>query len=332
MNSAKLVRGSLALLGFTFAGYLAACATSGHEELDEEEVGEVQQAVAAGGFCALNGQGGSNCDAGLTCCSSPPFGLRVCRNLMSDVSNCGTCGHACTAVPPPHMVNACFSGSCGLQCAAGWGDCSTYWGGCETQLNTLTNCGGCGTTCQLNHASESCSTGACQIVQCDANWGNCDQNASNGCEAALLTDSQNCGSCGHNCGAGSNCVSGQCTTPKPDLVVTKIEPVQVTPTSVSVWVTVKNQGGAPADLFEVNVLLPETNFSGWHDVAGAPLSPGMSHVIMPPPFGGGWTLNQLYTYGSTWTVTIDVDNVVDESNEANNVSTCTNNGQVCQWP
>ena len=84
--------------------------------------------------------------------------------------------------------------------------------GCETPLNTLTNCGGCGTTCSLAHATSTCATGTCAIASCQAGWGNCDGNAGNGCETALNTLS-NCGSCGAGCSrpnATATCGSGTC--------------------------------------------------------------------------------------------------------------------------
>jgi hypothetical protein len=73
----------------------------------------------------------------------------------------------------------------------------------------VSNCGGCGQACSSANGSASCSLGSCNI-SCNANYGNCDGNArTNGCEVNLLTNTSNCGSCGHSCG-GLPCNSGAC--------------------------------------------------------------------------------------------------------------------------
>src|SRR5690606_24054820 len=56
--------------------------------------------------------------------------------------------------------------------------------GCEAQLNTLSNCGGCGVSCNLANASESCSTGTCTLTSCTTGFANCDGSAANGCEVS----------------------------------------------------------------------------------------------------------------------------------------------------
>jgi hypothetical protein len=40
-------------------------------------------------------------------------------------------------------------------------------------------------TCDLAHASESCSTGTCTLTSCDAGWANVDGSSANGCECAI---------------------------------------------------------------------------------------------------------------------------------------------------
>lgn len=80
-------------------------------------------------------------------------------------------------------------------------------------------CGGggipnqCGCTCTLPNATTSCSQGVCTIVACNAGYGDCDGDPSNGCEANLGADPNNCGQCGLVC-AGNNggavCISGGC--------------------------------------------------------------------------------------------------------------------------
>ena len=73
------------------------------------------------------------------------------------------------------------------------------------------NCGTCGNVCSVSRANEACSSGSCFIASCENNYGNCDNSYSNGCEATLLTDNNNCGSCGNRCNANQLCQSGICT-------------------------------------------------------------------------------------------------------------------------
>ncbi|MBN1376735.1 hypothetical protein JW949_00175 [Candidatus Woesearchaeota archaeon] len=48
-------------------------------------------------------------------------------------------------------------------------------------------------------------------LHCEENWGNCDDNWDNGCEADLLTDSDHCGECGNACIGEQECNHGSCT-------------------------------------------------------------------------------------------------------------------------
>ena len=53
-----------------------------------------------------------------------------------------------------------------------------------------------------------CSSGSCQ--SCSSGKANCNQKSSDGCEVNLLTDNNNCGSCGNVCGSGEKCQNGNC--------------------------------------------------------------------------------------------------------------------------
>jgi hypothetical protein len=72
-----------------------------------------------------------------------------------------------------------------------------------------------GVTCPLvANATSACVSGACQVT-CSAGFANCDGNAANGCETALMTDTRNCGACGVICGlcadgSPQRCNAGVC--------------------------------------------------------------------------------------------------------------------------
>jgi len=85
----------------------------------------------------------------------------------------------------------------------------------ETNLLTdALNCGECGHACVYLHGVGQCIDGECVLASCEEEWENCDGLPSNGCEAHLISDFYNCGSCGHTCPtvahATSKCDQGQC--------------------------------------------------------------------------------------------------------------------------
>ncbi len=68
------------------------------------------------------------------------------------------------------------------------------------------NCGACGVTCGANMA---CGGGACA---CTPGFADCNHDPSDGCEADLSNDDQNCGTCGRGCFifCGVGCAGGVC--------------------------------------------------------------------------------------------------------------------------
>lgn len=132
-----------------------------------------------------------------------------CETALDTVATCGSCTTACTRA---NATPTCTGGTCAiLSCNAGFGNCDTIDStGCERNLRTLTDCGGCNMACNLANGTETCSTGACRVMMCDAGYDNCDGLHPNGCEVNLRTDVNNCGSCGNQCGANAACVMGAC--------------------------------------------------------------------------------------------------------------------------
>jgi len=133
-------------------------------------------------------------------------------NLLTDLDNCGVCGRSCD--PQSAGGFACVGGQCVVsQCAVGLADCDDDANnGCETSLRTLTDCNGCGIPCQFANGNASCATGTCALAACQPGYGNCDNDATDGCETQLNTDS-NCGACGTLCGVSDSrtCSGGICS-------------------------------------------------------------------------------------------------------------------------
>jgi hypothetical protein len=102
-----------------------------------------------------------------------------------------------------------------ITCAAGYANCDVdEKNGCETPLNTLADCGGCGTTCSPAHAQGSCVTGSCAVASCTGTYADCDGDPANGCEVDTAADTDNCATCGHVCSnvhGTPSCGTGVCS-------------------------------------------------------------------------------------------------------------------------
>ena len=159
--------------------------------------------------CVASACAVASCTTGFADCDgNAPNGCEA--NTRSDLAHCGGCGMACAA--RPNGAPVCVTGVCGVTCLAGYADCDGEpANGCESNTPTdLRNCGGCGRACSTNHATASCRVGVCAIESCEAGFGNCDGDLSNGCEVALTTSNAHCGACGHACLPGAACAAGAC--------------------------------------------------------------------------------------------------------------------------
>ncbi len=154
---------------------------------------------------------------GNVCTDACPGGFAVCSgscvDTESDPLHCGTCGMACPK--RPNATRTCMAGDCGFECDPGFYDCDgDPTNGCESQQTELDNCGGCGLACGFANGVASCATGACQLVGCDAGWGDCDGDLDNGCERDVRTSVAHCGGCGAACPSAENaavaCAMGVC--------------------------------------------------------------------------------------------------------------------------
>ncbi len=162
------------------------------------------------------------CVSGYADCNASP--LDGCETDLNLEGNCGQCGRNCTQLgTAQHAASmTCSGGASGgtcavVSCSAGYGDCNgNGLDGCEQTLASATQCGD---TCaafsnctdDYRNASGICTTAGssrmCALGVCNANYGNCDALASNGCEIDLLSGTSvgtrvdNCG----GCGAGFTC-------------------------------------------------------------------------------------------------------------------------------
>ncbi len=162
----------------------------------------------------LNG----NCGVG-TC--SAPFadcdmtGSNGCEtDTRTSVTSCGACGNACPA--RANAAVSCDGGRCAFACNAGFADCNgDVTDGCEVDTRTSNgNCGSCGSVCNPPNGTPACVAGRCTVARCDDGFGDCDGNATNGCETNVRTSVTHCGRCMNECPARPNgfpgCVLGAC--------------------------------------------------------------------------------------------------------------------------
>jgi hypothetical protein len=165
----------------------------------------------ATGVCnAGNCQMGS-CEASYgNCDNSSSTG---CEAALNTTSNCNSCGVTCSN---GHGSTSCTGGACTPSCDAGYASCDNNANnGCEQNVSTdVTHCGNCTTACSYANATPTCAGGTCSIGSCSYLYGNCNSNATDGCEKSLSGDIANCGTCGNTCNATNgtpSCSSGACS-------------------------------------------------------------------------------------------------------------------------
>ncbi|MEO7331471.1 MAG: DNRLRE domain-containing protein, partial [Minicystis sp.] len=141
------------------------------------------------------------CAAGTADCDNDP--TNGCETNTNAPGNCGGCGVVCPN--PANAAATCPAGVCALgACNLGFANCdANAANGCEANLTSNGNCGACGAICDLPNASESCASGTCKVVTCNAGSYDCNGNNLDGCELTPCAD-------GSHCGQGSDCASHVC--------------------------------------------------------------------------------------------------------------------------
>ena len=128
--------------------------------------------------------------------------------------HCGGCGVACAA--RPNAAATCAASRCEYACDPGFADCDgDPSNGCEVDTRSdSAHCGMCNRACALPNAAAGCAMGACTVTTCNTGFGDCDGNASNGCEVDTRTAVSHCGTCGNACPAVPNgfpgCLASAC--------------------------------------------------------------------------------------------------------------------------
>jgi hypothetical protein len=164
-----------------------------------------------GNACDATNSQGATCNDGTTCSyTGCKAGFADCDTTAPDTNGCETqamatcsaCGSSCDAT---HSNGATCDTSAGAickytSCAPGYADCNDSppdTNGCETQITTVSNCGGCGRSCDTKTSTGAgCSATHCTYTGCAAGFADCDTTApdTNGCESSL-SSTATCGAC-----------------------------------------------------------------------------------------------------------------------------------------
>jgi subtilisin family serine protease len=178
---------------------------------------------ACGNICDLPNVSGNVCDNGICQIDSCEPGWGDCDGIAntgcefdvsSDMDNCGACGFACVF---NNGSGDCIDSACVVAtCDAGFDDCNgDSSDGCEADLNNdIPNCGGCDIPCEFDNATALCSSGVCQMGDCDSGFEDCNVDILDGCEAGTADDAMNCGGCDIICDLDNVdmnvCLNGNC--------------------------------------------------------------------------------------------------------------------------
>jgi hypothetical protein len=158
-----------------------------------------------------------------------PAGTKACNgSCVSETDPSVGCSlPGCSPCDIPNAVAYCSaSGTCAFtspgSCTGGSLDCNGLAAdGCEADVRyDPSNCGACGCRCgsgddtdcpagqtvkAIDNGTPGCRDLVCVVGACSPGWGDCNGDASDGCET-LTNKDPNCGTCGSACGAAEACV------------------------------------------------------------------------------------------------------------------------------
>jgi hypothetical protein len=145
------------------------------------------------------------CTGGLVCCTSGKGsrcmsvdkcqGNPICPTGQQFCATTGACAECCADTDCPAPANECTAAAC-LNGVCG-----------ATNVTNTTPCSAGA------NATGACQNGTCELVSCSDGYGNCNGDTTDGCEIDLMTDENNCGTCGNVCGAYDVCRDGICASP-----------------------------------------------------------------------------------------------------------------------
>jgi hypothetical protein len=146
--------------------------------------------------------------------ASCPTNTKPCQGLCVAIADpaVGCAAQSCDPCSVVHGVPECISGACAIgSCVSGYADCNAVFSdGCEVSTSSdVLHCGACNKPCSSGNATTACSQGACKIISCNPGMGDCDKDASNGCETNLAASPLHCGACGIACSFPN--AAGACT-------------------------------------------------------------------------------------------------------------------------
>ena len=180
----------------------------------------------AGATCSVNNDClGNQCVDSVCQDASCTDGVRSGSETDQDCGGgaCAPCGSGLACVADRDCTSGvCMAGFCAQP------SCSdALKNGDESDLNCGGSCPAClpGQKCKLpsDCSGGDCTNGSCSLTCLDGK-GNCDGDASNGCETNLKTDTEHCGACETPCSlahasaacSGGSCVVLNCTAPFAD--------------------------------------------------------------------------------------------------------------------
>jgi hypothetical protein len=163
-----------------------------------------------------------NCQTG-TCAPGASCNDGIKNQGESDIDCGGPCP-ACADFAHCNTNTDCQSNNCSSgTCAAAPNCFDGVKNGTETDVDCGGSCSSCGDGLMCKKSADCTDANCSNQLCCAQGFGNCNANAGDGCEASLMSDSNNCGTCGHVCPNNTpSCSNGACVAQAPCDVATEV--------------------------------------------------------------------------------------------------------------